>query len=132
MQPTIRQILLNRYQATNRQGQTQNFDSHPEAVTFSETGTMIEYKGFEIHPVTFEIFRNNKAIPGSYWRNNVSVEAAKITIDAYLMEASLPPAPVVRAVLAYDEQEAAKELEELQQERWVEGQAANELQSHEK
>lgn len=122
MQPTIREILLNRYQATNRQGQTQNFDSHEEAQQFSETGAMIEYKGFEIHPVTFEIYRDNKAIPGSYWRHNVSVEAAKITIDAHLMVKPMP-AQVVRAVLAYDEREAAKELEEMQQERWVEGQA---------
>lgn len=120
MQPVIRQILQGRYQATNRQGQTQNFDDHIEAVAFSETGTMIEYKGFEITP-TFQIFKNGKQVFTAHWQRCHTLEQAQIMIDASIMADSLPATPaVVRAVLAYDEREAAKELEEMKEAERIE------------
>lgn len=119
MTPTIRQILQGRYQATNRQGQTQNFDSYAEAEQFSNTGTMIEYKGFEITP-TFQIFKNGKQVFTAHWQRCHTLEQAQVMIDASIMADSLPSPVVVRAVLAYDEREAAKELEEMKEAERIE------------
>jgi hypothetical protein len=123
MTPTIRQILQGRWQATNKQGQTQNFDIYQDAVDFSNTGTMIQYKGFEIDPVLFTIWKGDKQVFTAWWQRNHTLEQAQLTIDMSQIADSLRkyPAPVVRnAVLAYDMTEAAKELEEIRSEQQVE------------
>jgi hypothetical protein len=123
MTPTIRQILLGRWQATNRQGQTQNFDIYQDAVDFSNTGTMIEYKGFEIDPATFQIYKDNRQVFKGHWQRADSLEDAKLTIDMSLLASSVMskyhPA-VVRAVV---EDFNPMEDRDGEAERWMEQQA---------
>lgn len=112
MQPVIREILQGRYQATNRQGQTQNFDSLTEAQAYAETGTMIEYKGFEIHPSRFTIWKNGKRVFKAPWQLCSTLDEAQIMIDASLMEGSLSKVASPALVL--------HEIEDDQFGRWME------------
>lgn len=122
MQPIIREILLNRYQATNRQGQTQNFDYLTEAQAYAETGTMIQYKGFEIHPSRFQIFKNGKRVFVAPWQLCSTLDEAQIMIDASIMASDMERVASPALVL--------HEIEDDQFGRWMNNE--HEKQQYEK
>lgn len=124
MQPAIREILQGRYQATNRQGQTQNFDSMTEATAYANTGTMIDYKGFEIHPSRFTIWKNGKQVFKAPWQLCSTLEESKIMIDASLMASDMERVASPALVL--------HEIEDDQFGRWMNQQAELELINNEK
>lgn len=124
MQPVIREILQGRYQATNRQGQTQNFDYLTEAQAYAETGAMIEYKGFEIHPSRFTIWKNGKQVFVAPWQLCSTLDEAQMMIDASLMAHAMEQ--VASPVLVLHE------IEDDRFARWMNQQAELELINNEK